>query len=304
MSDPRPKVSVLTTTYNHERYIEQAVRSVATQQTNFPFEMIVGEDCSTDQTRAILLRLQQEFPGILRLRLRDPNWGRRRNFIDLFHACQGDYIAILEGDDFWTSPHKSQRQADFLDSHPDYAIVFHPVHQLREDTGETQLFTPPVVKERYTLADLVQGNFIGTCSVMFRNRLFTDFPVWFQIVSAGDYPLHILNAEHGDIGYLPEPMATYRLHAGGVWSSQPKAEQLQATIQYTTIIRDYLAPRYADELETKLGLFHLRIVLAHLRARQVGAALRQAMRLLFAPPVSHAALWRAWRLHHQQTNLS
>ena len=119
------KVSVLTITYNHEKYIAQAIESVLIQEVNFDYELVIGEDCSTDKTREIVIDYQRKYPHKIRLLLNEKNLGMHRNFAQTYHACRGQYIAVLEGDDFWTSPHKLQKQVDFLDNNPDFAICFH-----------------------------------------------------------------------------------------------------------------------------------------------------------------------------------
>src|SRR6266576_3052599 len=116
------KVSALIVTYNQEKFIEQAVRSALMQQVNFPYEIVIGEDCSTDNTRAIVERLASENPGKIRAILRDKNLGMHGNHRATYNECRGQYIAMLEGDDYWTDPHKLQKQADFLDTHPECCL--------------------------------------------------------------------------------------------------------------------------------------------------------------------------------------
>src|SRR6478752_3440632 len=117
-----PKVSVCIPTYNHEAYIAQAVESVLEQRTNFGVEVLIGEDCSTDRTRQIICELAARHPDKIRLRLAEKNQGAGRNFADLFEHCRGEYVVILEGDDYWTSPNKLQIQVDTLDARPDWAM--------------------------------------------------------------------------------------------------------------------------------------------------------------------------------------
>src|SRR3712207_1086613 len=100
------KVSVLMLAYNHEKFIAQALDSALMQQVNFDYEIVIGEDCSTDNTRDILIRYQKEYPHRIRLLLPEKNLGMHDNLIQTFKACRGDYIAFLEGDDYWTSPNK------------------------------------------------------------------------------------------------------------------------------------------------------------------------------------------------------
>ncbi|MBC7892171.1 MAG: glycosyltransferase, partial [Sphingobacteriaceae bacterium] len=122
---PVPKVSIYCITYNHGPYIAQALGGFLAQQTNFPFEIVVGDDASLDDTQAVLRDYQARFPEKIRLLLHEKNRGAIHNFIDVYHACQGEYMATCEGDDYWTDPLKLQKQADFLDAHPDFSMVFH-----------------------------------------------------------------------------------------------------------------------------------------------------------------------------------
>ncbi|MBN2147358.1 MAG: glycosyltransferase [Anaerolineales bacterium] len=281
----KPKVSVMTTTYNHERYIAQAVESVVNQKTNFLIEMVVGEDCSTDQTRPILLALQEKHPFIIRPLLRESNWGRRRNFIDTLFTCEGQYIAILEGDDYWTDPEKLQRQAEFLDSHPNCAICFHPILKVPEDkTCPPWIFRPHPAKEIYTLEDLIRTNFIATCSVMFRSRLFTEFPPWYYDLPSGDWPLHILNAHHGDIGMIDRIMAAYRIHSGGVWSPHQATQRIADRITMLEVMRPWLAKPLKRSATRSLA--RTQILLAHATAIEKGflPALLLLLKLPFQNP--------------------
>jgi len=116
------KLSVMMVTYNHERFIAQALKSVLSQRVNFDYEIVVGEDCSTDGTRDILMDFYHRFPDRIVPLLKNRNIGAMRNAEATFAACRGQYVALLEGDDYWTCENKLQKQVDFLDAHLDYAI--------------------------------------------------------------------------------------------------------------------------------------------------------------------------------------
>lgn len=288
------KVSVFTTTYNHKPYIAQAMESVLSQETNFTFEYIVGEDCSTDGTRDIVAAYQRRYPDIVRANLRQHNVGRRRNFVECFQACQGDYVAILEGDDYWTASHKLQQQADFLDAHPEHAICFHAVARRIGDRVIEP--SPQQVKERrarYTLDDLLQGNFIATCTVMFRNHLFAAFPDWYTTIPAGDWPLHIFNAMHGDIGYLAEVMAVHRTHEGGVWSYQGVVQRRLQILDMLRTFRDNLPPQYRSQLEHSIARWHFKTIHALVLEGGRRDAVAYAGRLLVQPDVPRRKLLSA-----------
>lgn len=205
-------------TYNHEDYIAEAINGVLAQKTNFIIELIIAEDLSTDNTRKICEQFANEHPSLISLLPSIKNHGMQANFIRAFNNCKGHYIALCEGDDYWTDPLKLQKQVDFLESNPDYSICFHPVNIKQEQTGKlVKDYITEEVPEITTIEDLAKrGNYIHTPSVVFRHP--GALPEYFQELSIGDYPVHLLNAENGKIKKLAESMAVYRVHEGGIWS--------------------------------------------------------------------------------------
>ena len=252
------KASVSLITYNQAAFIAQAIESVLEQQTTFDFELLIGEDDSSDGTRDIVRQYQARYPGRIRLFLNDRKnvvyvngkptglW----NFANNIRNTRGEYVALLEGDDYWTSPLKLQKQVDFLEHNRDCALCFHNVRVLHEsEPSRIELHYTGAVRERYELADLLKGNFMHTCSVVFRSRLFADFPSWFFKCPLGDWPLHVLNAQHGRIGYLDEVMAVYRKHAKGVWSAQTQVQILAESIRTARWIRTSLTQPQRKHLD-------------------------------------------------------
>jgi len=152
------KVSVLLKAYNHEPFIARALASVLEQRTDFPFEIVIGEDCSTDGTRAVLLGMRDRDPRI-RLLLRDRNLGNIRNLTDTLAACRGEYVALLDGDDYWTSADKLQTQAAFLDAHPHYSSCAHNAVVV-DATAQSVLGTyrPPHPSHAITLRRMLIGD--------------------------------------------------------------------------------------------------------------------------------------------------
>lgn len=225
-SETTPKVSVLMITYNHEKYIEEAVRSVMMQETDFDYELIIGEDCSTDNTREIVLRLKDEFPDKIRLILHQENVGMIPNFIDVYNAATGEYIALCEGDDYWTDPKKLQLQVDFLENNPSIRICSHPVQILREhgSSGE-EIKTCPEndfddVQSVYNR--MRPTSYTQTSAILFY-RLEDSLPPWFgKLRTAGDWPLIIwLLAKGEKIACIKgEPLSIYRKHEHGITNPQ------------------------------------------------------------------------------------
>jgi len=240
-----PKVSVCITTYNHEKYIAQALDGALMQLTDFEYDILVGEDDSSDETRIIVKVYAKKYPDKIRLFLNSRENviyinGRPTgscNFVNNLMHARGKYIALCDGDDYWTDPHKLQKQVDFLETNPDCPICFHPVFWLEQDTGQMHVshYGAPGVKPYYTLDDLLEhSNFIPTASVIFRNHLIPTIPDWFVRVPFGDLPLHILNLHysgHDKIGFINEPMAVYRRHSGGVYGGSRRSLKFERLLQ-------------------------------------------------------------------------
>jgi len=249
------KVSVCMITYNHEDFISQALDSVLMQVVDFDYEVVVGEDCSTDNTRGIASDYANRFRDRVQLLPAEKNLGMKHNFIRTLRACRGQYIAMCEGDDYWTSPQKLAKQVSFLENHPEFAVCFHNVQVIYEDRSQEPWNYCPVDQKRIsTLEDLLERNFIPSCSVMFRRGLFDGFPDWFYKVAMADWPLHILNAQYGSIGYINEVMGVYRVHQGGAWAAQredPKLDR-EATIELYQHVDARLRHRYNRLIERRL----------------------------------------------------
>jgi glycosyltransferase involved in cell wall biosynthesis len=218
------KVSICMITYNHEKYIHQAIEGILAQRCTFDWELIISDDLSCDQTRNICLEYQKQNPDKIKLLLPDKNLGIIPNFITTLKTCSADYVAICEGDDYWTDSLKLQKQVDFLENNPDYAICFTQAKVYNEYSGQfTKVLKPKQNQDTFTLTDIIQNNMIPTLTVVFRNGLFGNFPSWFSTLKYGDWPLHILNAQFGKIAYVPEITGVYRMHgngaAGGVFKN-------------------------------------------------------------------------------------
>lgn len=231
-------------TYNHEKFIAQAIESVLMQKTSFPFELVIGEDCSTDKTREICQNFKNNYPDRIELILNDSNIGMMPNFVQTLKACKGKYVALLEGDDYWTYPNKLQEQVEFLETNPEYVMCFHNSKLFYEDDSfRTGLFIKKKIKNTFTIKDILRGNFIPTQSVVFRNSLIKEFPQWFYHAMPGDWFLHIFNAHYGLIKYFNEVWATYRIHKGGVYSGPSKICNFEKTI--------IALEKYCEEIDLK-----------------------------------------------------
>jgi hypothetical protein len=238
------KVSSLIIAYNHAKYLATAVESALAQTTDFDYEIVVADDCSTDGTTDILRQWERRHPDRIRAIYREKNLGAVANSLNALPACRGQYVAMLEGDDRWTSPHKLQRQADFLDANADCSACCHAVNYVHEDGSEPPRRFPESARPRSTLDNVLtlKANF-HTSSLMFRRRLFAAPPDWLREQWIGDWPKLMLLAEQGDIGLIDEVMSEYRIHPGGVWSSSSNLRRNEGMLQVFQCARRHLGRR-------------------------------------------------------------
>ena len=221
-----PLVSVCVQTYQHVNFIKQCLDGILMQQTNFPFEIILGEDESTDGTREICKKYASKYSDKIKLFLRsrkdviyiNGNATGRYNLIENLEACKGKYIALCEGDDYWIDPLKLQKQVDFLEENSEFSLCFHnsEILNIRGNKDEKIIMHKNLPKDTFITKDLLCQWFIPTASIMYRN--FDDFvlPPWFKNCGSGDIPLLLLLSLKGKFKYLDTLMSCYRLHDLGI----------------------------------------------------------------------------------------
>lgn len=216
MSDKTLSIAMIT--YNHANYIKQAIESILTQNVNFHYEIIIGDDCSTDQTSQILREYRDRYPDIFTLILREENIGATRNLYEVFTKCSGQYIAILEGDDFWTNENKLQMQIDFLKKNKSYIACTHRYGVVDENGGllQREYIGPGKPQEGEFSINYIENyiypGHIGT--VVFQNIFISQIYDYTIIYKAhrfvGDIAIYIILAALGDIYVMSHNMASYR----------------------------------------------------------------------------------------------
>lgn len=232
-----PFVSVCMITYQHAPYVAQAIDSILAQKTDFPFELVIGEDGSTDGTLEICRNYAGRYPGIIRLITRDRTAPGRQhyaapfmfNYLETLKACRGQYLAVCEGDDYWIASDKLQRQTEVMESDGACTVCFCAAIRRGADFEETDY--PPGRHSHYAPETLFAKDYIINATVMYRNIIRGHVPEWFAAMPVGDWPMHLLHAARGHIRYIDEPMAVYRFHPGGVWSPVSMIKRLQCEIR-------------------------------------------------------------------------
>lgn len=239
----KPLVSVLMITYGHEKYIKQAIEGVLMQKCNFIIELIVANDCSPDNTCEVIKEIIRDHPrsSWIKYTRHGQNKGVQPNFIWAASQAKGKYIALCEGDDYWTDPLKLQKQVDFLEINQEYSITFTDYEILNQNTKtivSAELLSKFKSKSVFLLKDIIITNFIPTLTVLYRNNG-VRFPDNGDKLFPGDWPLHILNASKGKIKFLPFTSAVYRKHDNGVCSSSNSIDNYKRYLATLKIVKKW-----------------------------------------------------------------
>ena len=259
MTDQQPiKVSVCMIAYNQQEFIAQAIESILTQKTKFPFEIVIGDDNSKDDTGKICKAYAERFPGKIKYYHRDPNMGMMPNFIRTLGACDGKYIAICEGDDYWADENKLQCQADYLEAHPEHSLCCHlhsvltknkliPIHKnlLQEEIT--------VTTEHYLLHP-----FFHTTSYFFRNTAQPKpYPAWYSNVLAGDHFLVLFLSMKGKIGCLNKRMSVFRNHGSSVSFTRAAKEIKRNFVHHLELFDQYSHLKFHKTIQNVIHKWNL-----------------------------------------------
>jgi len=257
------KITVAINTYNHDAFLDQALEGVLMQQTTYPYEVLVVDDCSTDGTPDVLEHYARRHPGLIRAIVNERNQGALSSMIQLFEQARGDYVATFDGDDYWTDPAKLQLQVSFLEANPDFVLCGHNCVMRNEWTG-TETLRPDGGRDRIlTTSDLIDFH-LPAGSMVFRNGLLPSWPECFRSLAFGDRVIALMLSEVGKVHYWTRPMSVYRIHAQGLWSSaylidpyQPIPHTTPAglakLVEFWEALVEYLDHRYDDRIDALIA---------------------------------------------------
>ena len=269
----RPKVSVMVITYNHAKYIAQALESVLMQETNFDFEINVIEDCSTDGTQEIVMRYVRKYPHIVKPYFNQKNIGfkvTQKNFYRGFKTLTGDYLAILEGDDYWTSPYKLQKQVDFLDANPAFAICAHNTMSKMYEDGSNEPHRPSTgdsfgdsTVEDTSSACACSSIQRAYCTVM-SSRAFRRATIAANGHTHTSIHHDLLACDSsGKVHHIDEDMAVYRAHAGGRFSGMKALDGWLFNIDGLRRYNAWLGYRYLRTFSESISAYCEHVLRSH-----------------------------------------
>ena len=248
-----PLVSIASVTYNHEKFIEKALNSFLMQKTNFPFEIVINDDASTDNTAQIIEKYQEKFPNIFRVNLKKTNVGPSKNTHDAFERCRGKYIAFCEGDDYWTDEHKLQYQIEEMMKHPECGLSFHPVDRVDENNQlihkKSQYADTTMV---FHTPDMIKKIVCPTSSMIYKKENLFKYASFLESIPVGDFFAQIFSSLNGGVLYVNKTMSVYRMHLSGICATRhmdfnKTAIHLQNTAKSIIEADKYLNHKYHDD---------------------------------------------------------
>lgn len=270
--EKRLKVSVCCVTYNHVDYIADAIESFLMQRTVFPFEILIHDDASTDRTPMIIREYEKRYPGLIKGVYQKENQYSRGEKVSRFllERAKGDYIAICEGDDYWTDPKKLQRQVDYMEAHSDCTLCVHAATHI--DTAGKFLKTktrPARRSRRFYTEEVIEGGggLFPTNSFLYPARFATGRPEYYYQSPVGDYPLAIYLATQGYVYYMDRLMSAYRVNVEGSWSfntlnsTEKTEEHFRSMAVMLRSVDEATAHQYQEAISKTLKNNHFRLLL-------------------------------------------
>ena len=289
-------VSVLLVTYNHAAFVEAAIESVLNQRTAHRFELIISEDASTDGTREIVREAAARDDRIRTL-FSDRNLRSNEPVLRALREARGRYVCLLDGDDRWLAIDKIERQAQLLDSNLQAPACFHNALVVVGDANEPsgRRWTASSQSPKTTLAELWEGNPFATCAGMLRRSAIERVGAWYiDCFPITDWPLYLVAAEHGDLVFVDEPVAAYRLHSGGEVSGLAREKQLQLIARFYRQLANVEGRRWAEMARRGASRYFAGQADRLIREEDPAAARLSAWFALQAGGVGLSVPWRKW----------
>ena len=243
--DTVPLVSISCITYNHEKYIRDAIEGFLMQKTTFPIEILIHDDASTDNTATIVREYEVKYPQLIKPIYQTENqYSKKDGTIGRIQRgrARGKYYATCEGDDYWTDSLKLQKQVEFLEENTDCSLCFHASKSIRNnDPNDYMLHRPKEIPKdnKFEMKDAILGGggFMATNSMCFLRNCISDLPEWLQKAPVGDAPLMLLLASKGGIGYIDDVMSVYRVMSSSTSWSASMQDRFVRKIHHYAILK-------------------------------------------------------------------
>jgi len=249
-----PVASVAITAYNSAKWLPRALDGVLNQRTNFPIEIVIGDDCSPDETLNIARSYRERHPNLIRILERPKNIGIQRNYYETFESCSGRFIAWLDADDCWTDPEKLALQVSAMESDTSIKVCCHRVRWVTQDGEVKRERYPSFAPGRYGLSEILRSNFVPSPSIMFRNGIQRELPAWYlDFAYMTDWPVLVVAALSGDILLLDRVMADYTLTPGSSFADKGLLYQYQMDAKFYELIESVVPPKWHRFVRSEKG---------------------------------------------------
>jgi glycosyltransferase involved in cell wall biosynthesis len=240
-----PVVSVAITAHDSAKWLPRAFDGVLNQRTNFPIEIVVGDDCSHDETVDIARSYRERYPNLIKILERPANIGIQRNYYETFESCSGKFIAWLDADDSWTDPEKLALQVSAMESDTSIKVCCHRVRWVTHDGEVKRERYPSLAPGRYGLSEIIRSNFVPSPSIMFRNGIQRELPAWYlDFAYMTDWPVLVVAALSGDILLLDRVMADYTLTPDSSFAGKGLLYQYEMDAKFYELIEGVLPSKW------------------------------------------------------------
>ncbi len=294
----RPLVSICTITYDHEKFIEEALDSFLMQQTDFPFEIVIDDDASKDKTPEIIGKYAEKYPKIINANLRKKNIGSKKNYLYNLSRAEGKYIAICEGDDYWIDECKLKKQTDFLEKNNDYVMIAHNVLSIDfSNPDKFFLSRNQNIKERdFTLIDMISMNPIPSLTKMFRNNYVNEIPGIFDDIFMVDRIHNILLSQYGKCKFINQITGVYRKHSEGI-SDRFRQENYKSKLffydqeeKFLYACSKYFSGMFNDEIDNLIEKLNYKKMKLALKNLKIDIAIKSAKKIQHSKEYKYSAI--------------
>lgn len=244
------KLSILIICYNQENYIKQSIDSIVMQKIPFGYEVVIADDCSNDKTLLIIKDTLLDKIQNLRILDNDLNLGISKNYQRGFAECKGEYIAVMEGDDYWTDPERLKKHINFLDNHTECVMSMNRyiVFNQNSDSFSHSEWKLPEDFIYVITQDMAMGNKLGNLSAcVFRKNEIDKIKPDFYDLNIADWMLGLVLSQNGYIAILKELMSVYRIHNNGEWSKMSIKKRNETLFECIDSYNKYLEYKYDEE---------------------------------------------------------
>lgn len=246
------KTNIILITYNHSQYIRQALDSIVMQKTTHEVDVIVADDASTDDTLDIIKEYEAKSSFKFTYLPSHNNLGFNQNYKRAFDACDGKYIAIMEGDDYWSDPYRIEKHTNFLEQHGECSMSFNRIAFYYQDQADYKIneWNSTEDYKYYTSRQQIVGNKIGNLSAcVLRNSVVKTLKPELFKLGIADWMLGIVFGQYGFLAELKDPMSVYRIHGDGQWSKQKEQDQIHNQIKSIPEYDKYLDFKFKTDFE-------------------------------------------------------